>query len=171
MTGITGLGNLTQTNTMMNHTMQVEETNRFNALVKAAKSSSSADTNGTVSSEQISIRDTRLNGEFTSDYSGTFKSEADKTAKTSGFAANSVRSQGKTIDKTSKLYEKSLELESFFVKMMVDSMRKTVTKANQSENSFAQKMYEDMLYDEYTTALTKNSGFGIADSIYLELSR
>ena len=54
---------------------------------------------------------------------------------------------------------------------MVDSMRKTVTKSNQSENSFAQKMYEDMLYDEYTTVLTKNSGFGIADSIYLELSR
>lgn len=171
MTGITGLGNLTQTNTMMNHTMQVEETNRFNALVKAAKSSSAADTNGTVSSEQISIRDTRLNGEFTSDYSGTFTSEADKTAKASGFAANSARAQNKTIDKTSKLYEKSLELESFFVKMMVDSMRKTVTKANNSENSFAQKMYEDMLYDEYTTALTKNSGFGIADSIYLELSR
>lgn len=171
MTGITGLGNLTQTNTMMNHTMQVEESNRFAALVKSAKASSAADTNGTVSSEQISIRDTRLNGEFTSDYSGTFTSEADKTAKASGFAANSVRSQGKTIDKTSKLYEKSLELESFFVKMMVDSMRKTVTKANNSENSFAQKMYEDMLYDEYTTALTKNSGFGIADSIYLELSR
>ena len=32
-------------------------------------------------------------------------------------------------------------------------------------------MYEDMLYDEYTTALTKNAGFGIADAIYLELSR
>ena len=170
MTGITGLGNLTQTNTMMNHTMQVEETNRFNALVKAARSSSKADTNGTVSSEQVSVRDTRLNGEFTSDYSGTYKSEADKAAKPSGFAAN-AKGQQKTIDKTSKLYEKSLELESFFVKMMVDSMRKTVTKSNQSENSFAQKMYEDMLYDEYTTVLTKNSGFGIADSIYLELSR
>lgn len=170
MTGITGLGNLTQTNTMMNHTMQREESNRFDALVKAAKASSSADTNGTVSSEQISIRDTRLNGEFTSDYSGTYKSDADKTAKPQGFAAN-AKGQQRTIDKTSKLYEKSLELESFFVKMMVDSMRKTVTKTNEGENSFAQKMYEDMLYDEYTTALTKNSGFGIADSIYLELSR
>lgn len=170
MTGITGLGNLTQTNTMMNHTMQREESNRFDALVKAAISSSKAGTNGTVSSEQISVRDTRLNGEFTSDYSGTYKSEADKAAKPSGFAAN-AKAQQKTIDKTSKLYEKSLELESFFVKMMVDSMRKTVTKSNQSENSFAQKMYEDMLYDEYTTVLTKNSGFGIADSIYLELSR
>lgn len=170
MTGITGLGNLTQTNTMMNHAMQREETNRFDALVKAARNSS-ADTNGTVSSNQIAVRDTRLNGEFTSDYSGTFTSESDKTARPSGMAAKSARASEKTIDKTSKLYEKSLELESFFVKMMVDSMRKTVTKANQSENSFAQKMYEDMLYDEYTTALTKNSGFGIADSIYLELSR
>lgn len=170
MTGITGLGNLTQTNTMMNHTMQREESNRFDALVKAARALSKADTNGTVSSEQVSVRDTRLNGEFTSDYSGTYKSEADKAAKPSGFAAN-AKGQQKTIDKTSKLYEKSLELESFFVKMMVDSMRKTVTKSNQSENSFAQKMYEDMLYDEYTTVLTKNSGFGIADSIYLELSR
>lgn len=170
MTGITNLGNLTQTNTMMNHTMQRAESNRFDALVKAARTSA-ADTNGTVSSEQVVVRDTRLNGEFTSDYSGTFTSEADKNAKASGFAAGSVRANGKTIDKTSKLYEKSLELESFFVKMMVDSMRKTVTKANKSENSFAQKMYEDMLYDEYTTALTKNSGFGIADSIYLELSR
>lgn len=170
MTGITGLGNLTQTNTMMNHTMQREESNRFDALVKAARSSAKADTNGTVSSEQVSVRDTRLNGEFTSDYCGTYKSEADKAAKPSGFAAN-AKGQQKTIDKTSKLYEKSMELESFFVKMMVDSMRKTVTKSNQSENSFAQKMYEDMLYDEYTTVLTKNSGFGIADSIYLELSR
>lgn len=169
MTGITGFGNFTQTNTMINHTMQKEESNRFESLVKAARASS--DTNGTVSSEQISIRDTRLNGEFTSDYSNTFKSEADKHARASGFAANSAKAQTKEIDKTSKLYEKSLELESFFVKMMVDSMRKTVTKASGSENNFAQKMYEDMLYDEYTTALTKNSGFGIADSIYLELSR
>ena len=34
-----------------------------------------------------------------------------------------------------------------------------------------QNLIEDMLYDEYTTALTKNAGFGIADAIYLELSR
>ena len=103
-----------------------------------------------------------------------YQSELDKTARPSGFAANSAKASAngekKTIDKTSELYEKSLELESFFVKMMVDSMRKTVTKSG-GENSFAQKMYEDMLYDEYTAALTKNAFFGIADSIYLELSR
>jgi flagellar protein FlgJ len=51
-------------------------------------------------------------------------------------------------------------------------MRSTVTKTNLGgeENSFAQSMYEDMLYDEYAVALTKNSGFGLADQIYLELA-
>lgn len=162
MTGITQLSNLTQTNTMMANVRHESESNKFADLVNSAR--------GSVSSDQIVTRDTRLNGDVASDFAGTFQSEADKTARASGFAANTAKAQTKTIDKTSKLYEKSLELESFFVKMMVDSMRKTVTKAN-GENGFAQKMYEDMLYDEYTTALTKNAGFGIADSIYLELSR
>lgn len=125
---------------------------------------------GNAASSKISGKSTRLTGDIASDFSKMYQSELDKTARPSGFAANSANGEKKTIDKTSELYEKSLELESFFVKMMVDSMRKTVTKSG-GENSFAQKMYEDMLYDEYTAALTKNAGFGIADSIYLELSR
>lgn len=176
MTGITSLGNFTQTSTMMNHTMQREESNRFEELVKAAKAAASNDPVDNsynpisqVSSNQILKSSTRLNGDIASDFSKEYVSEADKTAKASGFAVNSSKGSTRTIDKTSELYEKSLELESFFVKMMVDSMRKTVSKAS-GENNFAQKMYEDMLYDEYTTALTKNAGFGIADAIYLELS-
>ena len=62
-----------------------------------------------------------------------------------------------------------MEMESFFVKMMVDSMRKTVHSA--TKDSFAKSMYQDMLYDEYTTSLTKTAGFGLADQIYLELAR
>ena len=129
---------------------------------------------GNAAYSKISGKSTRLTGDIASDFSKMYQSELDKTARPSGFAANSAKASAngekKTIDKTSELYEKSLELESFFVKMMVDSMRKTVTKSG-GENSFAQKMYEDMLYNEYTAALTKNAGFGIADSIYLELSR
>ncbi|MBQ3686363.1 MAG: rod-binding protein, partial [Treponema sp.] len=30
--------------------------------------------------------------------------------------------------------------------------------------------YEDMLYDNYAEALTKDAGFGLADQIYIELS-
>ena len=36
--------------------------------------------------------------------------------------------------------------------MLVSSMRKTVVKANGNSN-YAQSMYEDMMYDEYTNAL------------------
>ena len=118
---------------------------------------------GNAASSKISGKSTRLTGDIASDFSKMYQSELDKTARPSGFAANSAKASAngekKTIDKTSELYEKSLE-----------SMRKTVTKSG-GENSFAQKMYEDMLYNEYTAALTKNAGFGIADSIYLELSR
>lgn len=177
MTGITGFGNLTQTSTMMTHTIQREQSNRFEDLLKSAKAAVSNNSENEksnipsqISSNQVIKNSTRLNGDIASDFSKKYVSEADKTAKASGFAVNSSKGTTRTIDKTSELYEKSLELESFFVKMMVDSMRKTITKAN-GENSFAQKMYEDMLYDEYTTALTKNAGFGIADAIYLELSR
>ena len=48
-------------------------------------------------------------------------------------------------------------------------MRKTIVKAN-GEGDFATKMYEDMLYDEYATQMTKSAGFGLADQMYLQLS-
>jgi flagellar protein FlgJ len=60
-----------------------------------------------------------------------------------------------------------LELENFFVKQMLSEMRKTVLKSQESD--FAQQTYEDMLFDEYATAMTKNAGFGLADQIYLSL--
>jgi len=58
------------------------------------------------------------------------------------------------------------------VKMMLSSMRSTLsgTSINGEEKSYAQNMYEDMLYDELAISMTKNAGFGLADQIYLELS-
>src|SRR5574344_552078 len=90
-----------------------------------------------------------------------------------GFAANSASesSTKSTIDKTSKLYEKAQELESYFVKIMLSSMRSTVQKSNLTGNdNYASKMYEDMLYDELSVSMTKNAGFGLADQIYMEVA-
>ena len=58
------------------------------------------------------------------------------------------------------------------MKMMLSSMRDTIhhTSLFGKENDFARGMYEDMLYDNYAEALTKNTNFGLADQIYLELS-
>ncbi len=126
------------------------------------------DGRGTVASDQI-VQSGRLNGDYTTGFSGTFTSSLDKAARPTGAAANQANPhvQPKTIDRTSELYEKSMELESYFVKQMLSEMRKTIMKSQESD--FAQQTYEDMLYDEYATAMTKNAGFGLADQIYLSL--
>jgi flagellar protein FlgJ len=38
------------------------------------------------------------------------------------------------------------------------------------DDSFAGKMYEDMLYDEYAADFTKNANFGLAELAYMELT-
>lgn len=126
------------------------------------------DGRGTVSSSEINV-DGRLNGEYTTGFAGAFTSEKDKVANPQGAAVNQANPhvQTKTIDKTSKLYEKALELEGFFVKQMLSSMRNTVMKSK--EDDFCKKMYEDMLYDQYAENMTKTAGFGLADQIYLSL--
>lgn len=118
----------------------------------------------------------KLNGDYTSGFEKTFRALSDKTALPSGAAANDVPVSGikteKKIDKTSVLYEKSLELESYIIKIMLSSMRGTLTGASVygEEPSYAQKMYEDMLYDELAVTMTKHAGFGLADQIYLQLA-
>ena len=144
------------------------EKSRFEDLVRSVYGQTGAGSN--LSSSQVASEG-RLNGDWSSGFAGTFKNEKDRASLPVGAAANQanphVRQQ--TIDRTSKLYEKSLEMESYIVKMMVNQMRKTVIKAD-SNSDFASKMYEDMLFDEYAVSLTKNAGFGLADQMYLQLS-
>lgn len=146
------------------------ENAKFSDLLESLKRKQEEENNAgaTVSSSEIA-ENGRLNGEYTTSFSGMYTSAADKEARPQGAAANQAGKivNPKTIDKTSKLYEKSMELETFFVKQMLSQMRKTVMKSN--ESGFAQNMYEDMLYDEYATSMTKNAGFGLADQIYLSL--
>jgi flagellar protein FlgJ len=74
------------------------------------------------------------------------------------------------IDKTDKLYEQCLELETFLIKTLIGGMRKTIQKSGLINEGFAGKMYEDMLYDEYAKAYAKNAGFGLAEQAYRELT-
>lgn len=157
---------ITGGNGALNTARTNSENAKFSELI--ARLQNQNDGRGTLSSAQIADEG-RLNGDYTSGYAGTYTLDADKTAKVTGAAANQANPhvQNKTIDKTSLLYEKALELEGFFVKQMLSEMRKTIMKAKESD--FAQNMYEDMLFDEYAAAMTKNAGFGLADQIYLSL--
>jgi flagellar protein FlgJ len=74
------------------------------------------------------------------------------------------------IDKEGKLYEQCLALETFLTKTIISGMRGTIQKSGLMDDSFAGKMYEDLLYDEYAATYTKNANFGLADLAYLELT-
>ena len=139
---------------------------KFSELLERIQSQNEG--RGTISSDQIADSG-RLNGEYTTGFGDAFTSQADKAAAPRGAAANqaNIHVQAKTIDKTSELYQKSMELENYFVKQMLSEMRKTVHRSGDTD--FARQTYEDMLYDEYSTAMTKNAGFGLADQIYLSL--
>ena len=142
------------------------DSTKFSDLLKRMQSQNEG--RGTVASDQIAQKG-RINGDYTSGFTGLYSSESDKTSLPTGAAANQSNPnvKTKTIDKTSELYEKAMELENYFVKQMLSEMRKTIMKSQESD--FAQQIYEDMLFDEYSTAMTKNAGFGIADQIYLSL--
>jgi len=77
---------------------------------------------------------------------------------------------GKQIDKDDKLFQLCLELETFLVKNLLTSMRNTVQKSGLIEESFASKMYEDMLYDEYAKDFTNNANLGFAEMAYKQLT-
>lgn len=126
----------------------------------------------TLSSSQISKRG-KLSGDVGMDFSGFYTRDIDKTSEAVGAARNQNVRGGKvkTIDKTSELYEKCMALEGYFVKQMLSSMRNTIQKSSLMGDGFSNqnKMYEDMLYDEYATSMTKNAGLGLADQMYLSL--
>lgn len=73
------------------------------------------------------------------------------------------------IDRNSKLYKSALELESYIVKIMLNSMRNTLNSSLSMDNSYASQVYMDMLYDQLATTMTENAGFGLADQVYLQL--
>ena len=120
-----------------------------------------------------------LNGDYISSFKIENPTPQDKVAEPQGFARGFYKEYSpegeehiRTIDKTSVLYEKALELESYFVKIMTDSMRSTLSGSSiAGDESFASKMYKDMMYDELNRNLTKHAGFGLADHIYLQLNR
>jgi flagellar protein FlgJ len=106
---------------------------------------------------------------YSSEYAGYEKKDSVKKVSES---ANSLPHKGSVpIDKTDKLYELCLELETYIVKNLINGMRNTVQKSGLVDDSFAGKMYEDMLYDEYAKDFTKNANFGLAEQAYRQLSR
>ncbi len=180
---VSGIAGMSITGTLSNGSQVIQaaqeraDESRFMSLVQeiTTKKSSPAPSDGveTVASSQIA-KNHRLNGDYTMGFYDYYTAESDKNASPEGMASavRSIDGGKPTIDRTSDLYAQSKELENYMVKMMLSSMRDTIHHESMfgEENEFARGMYEDMMYDNYAEALTKNTHFGLADQIYLQLS-
>lgn len=79
-----------------------------------------------------------------------------------------VKNREKPKDK--RLMDTCIEMESIFVSKMLKEMRKTVHKNDMINGGFAEEVFEDMLYDQYSLSLSKSSNLGLASMLYKELS-
>ncbi len=84
--------------------------------------------------------------------------------------AKSLQTSVNSSSDSKKLMETCREFESMFIKQMLDSMKKTVNKSGLIKENMGEKMFDDMLYDEYSKKMAASSGFGIADTMYKQLS-
>lgn len=70
-----------------------------------------------------------------------------------------------------KLKGLSKDYESFFMKQVVDAMRKTVPKGSNLNGGNAEEIYKSMLDDQLSSQMAKQGGSGIAESLYNKLSK
>jgi len=69
------------------------------------------------------------------------------------------------------LYQACQDFESLFIKQMLDVMRKTIHREDDLLNGgLTQDVFEGMLYDEYAKKMAQTAGFGLAETIYRQVS-
>lgn len=107
--------------------------------------------------DKARLVDMPKNGESSSTY---FMDEIKK--------GNSFDEKGKARDP--KLWDTCIEMESIFVKQMLTEMKKNVEKGEFLHGGYAEDIFEDMLYDQYATNMSKNANMGLAKTLYTQLS-
>lgn len=141
--------------------------NSFDSVLKAAMEKNQA--NETVEKRtETSAFTTGISGDYIQKGNSPFGKSPVGMAANSGDGEPSHNKKVE-IDRDSKLYKSALELESYIVKIMLNSMRNTLNSSLSMDNSYASQVYMDMLYDQLATTMTENAGFGLADQVYLQL--
>lgn len=70
-----------------------------------------------------------------------------------------------------RLYDAALDFQGIFIGKMLKSMRSNLNPENDLLfGGNRQQIFEDMLYDEYSKAMSRSDGFDLADQMYKQLS-
>ena len=83
---------------------------------------------------------------------------------------NLTRESEKTNPQNTALHKAASEFEAMFIKQMLNAMKKTTLKSGLTGGNSAQNIFEDLLYDEYSKTMAATGNFGIANSLYDQLS-
>jgi len=78
---------------------------------------------------------------------------------------------GKAEKEQKRLWDACIEMESILVGRMMKEMRKTVEKTGWINGGHAEEIFEDMLYDEYSLDISRNSNLGLAKMLYEDMKR
>ncbi len=78
---------------------------------------------------------------------------------------------GKAEKEQKRLWDACIEMESLLVGRMMKEMRKTVEKTGWINGGHAEEIFEDMLYDEYSLDISRNSNLGLAKMLYEDMKR
>ena len=70
-----------------------------------------------------------------------------------------------------KLWDACIQAESIFVGQMLKQMRNTVHKGELLNGGQTEEIFTDMLYDQYAQDMSKTANFGIAKSMYDQMSK
>jgi Rod binding domain-containing protein len=97
-----------------------------------------------------------------------FQGLLEKSVKKNTDNSNHSYVKNKPIDK--KLMDVCYQMESIFVGKMLREMRNTIPEEKLIDGGFAEKIFDDMLYDEYALTLSKTSNLGLAKMLYNDLS-
>ena len=78
---------------------------------------------------------------------------------------------GRAEKEQKRLWDACIEMESLLVGKMMKEMRKTVEKTGWINGGPAEEIFEDMLYDEYSLSISRNSNLGLGKMLYEEMKR
>jgi flagellar protein FlgJ len=68
-----------------------------------------------------------------------------------------------------RLYSACQDFEAIFVKQLLKAMDATLQKDGPLDGGYAQRLYDDMLLDEYAAKISKTAKLGIAELMYSRL--
>ena len=96
-----------------------------------------------------------------------FALELEKNLEQKRLSRTEIQEEVKREPEKKKLYQAALDFQALFIDRMLSAIRKNLNPENDPlYGGFRQKVFDDMLYEEYSRMLSRSDNFGIADDIY-----